>query len=213
MKKEKDQNSMRVLFTKDVQLLNNTFQSMKSAIIAYCNENYDAMNANSEETIRIEKEQDRLRDVLFEKIFSKETMVFSRMDRLKMVKTMDTICDEAEIVVRKLMHHSPKPDSEIKSGLEFIAEKNSDIGNQLEKLIIAILEDFSKGKELIKIITDIRREVRDRHWLLLNHLYKNNPNPIDFFYFQNLVKTLAKIADRAEYFADDINSLLCKYAL
>lgn len=212
MKKEKQEKSMRDLFYENVDVLNQAFQAMSEAVQAYIHKKPE-MVEKAEETIRLEKVQDRLREELVARIFSKETMVFSRPDRLNLVESMDKLCDEAEIVVRKLLQYSPEPPGEIGAGLEEMAVNIAKIGDELKGLIHAVLEDFSLGEAYIERITDIRREVRDRHWELLNKLYEIRPDPLDFIYFQNLIKSIAKTADRVEEFSDKINGLLCKYAL
>ena len=213
MKKEKQRKSMRDLFYDNVDLLNQAFQAMSEAVQAYYHKKPGLVKEKAEETIRLEKAQDRLREELVARIFSKETMVFSRPDRLNLVESMDKLCDEAEIVVRKLLQYSPEPPAEIGAGLEEMAVNTAKIGEELKGLIRAVLEDFSKGDAYIDRITDIRREVRDRHWELLNKLYEIKPDPLDFIYFENLIKSIAKTADRVEEFGDKIHGLLCKYAL
>jgi predicted phosphate transport protein (TIGR00153 family) len=213
MKKEKQRKSMRELFYDNVDLLNQAFQAMSEAVQAYYHKKPGLVKEKAEETIRLEKAQDRLREELVARIFSKETMVFSRPDRLNLVESMDKLCDEAEIVVRKLLQYSPEPPAEIGAGLEEMAVNTAKIGEELKGLIRAVLEDFSKGDAYIDRITDIRREVRDRHWELLNKLYEIKPDPLDFIYFENLIKSIAKTADRVEEFGDKIHGLLCKYAL
>ncbi|MHA1746807.1 MAG: DUF47 domain-containing protein [Promethearchaeota archaeon] len=213
MKKEKQRKSMRDLFYENVDVLNQAFQAMSEAVQAYYHKKPELVKEKAEETIRLEKAQDRLREELVARIFSKETMVFSRPDRLNLVESMDKLCDEAEIVVRKLLQYSPVPPGEIGAGLEEMAINTAKIGDELKGLIHAVLEDFSKGDAYIERITDIRRDVRDKHWVLLNQLYELRPDPLDFIYLENLIKSIAKTADRVEEFGDKIHGLLCKYAL
>jgi predicted phosphate transport protein (TIGR00153 family) len=213
MTKEKSEKSMRDLFYDNVELLKQGFQAMSGAVIAYCGKDLEKAKLKSEETIMIEKNQDRLREELVKRIFSKETMVFSRPDRLNIVESLDKMLDETEIVVRKLMQYNPEVPENLKSGLEEISINVGKIGIEMQGLIKAVLEDFSQGEQFIEKIQDIRRNVRDRHWELLNNTYKDKLEPIEFFYFHSLIKAVAKVADRAEEFSDEIHGLLCKYAL
>ncbi|QEE16556.2 DUF47 domain-containing protein [Promethearchaeum syntrophicum] len=212
MKKEKG-NSLRYLFYENAELLNQAFQTMCEAVNAYCQNNIKEARKKAEETIAIEKKQDRSREVIIERIFSKETMVFTRPDRLKIIERMDKIVDETEIVVRKLLQFNPTPPAELVEGLGKMAENIGKIGIDLKKLIKVILVDFSEGPLYIKNVNDFRREVREIHWILLTKIFELKLEPLEFNYFQNLIKAVSKVADKSEEFADEINGMLCKYAL
>lgn len=106
MRKGKEKgNSLRDLFYENADLLNQAFQTTNEAVDAYCRNNIEEARLKAQETINIEKKQDRSREIIIERIFSKETMVFTRSDRLKIIEKMDKIVDETEIIVRKLINH------------------------------------------------------------------------------------------------------------
>ena len=212
MKKEKE-NSLRDLFYENADLLSQAFQTTKEAVNAYCQNNIEEARLKAQATIDIEKKQDRSREIIIERIFSKETMVFTRSDRLKIIERMDKIVDETEIVVRKLLQFNPTPPAELIDGLVKMAENIGKIGIDLHKLIKVIMVDFSEGPQYIKNINDFRREVRDIHWVLLTKIFEINLKPLEFNYFQNLIKAISKVSDKSEEFADEINGMLCKYAL
>ncbi|MHA1476394.1 MAG: DUF47 domain-containing protein, partial [Promethearchaeota archaeon] len=209
MKKEKG-NSLRDLFYENADLLNQAFQTTKEAVDAYCQNNIEEARLKAQATIDIEKKQDRSREIIIERIFSKETMVFTRSDRLKIIEKMDKIVDETEIVVRKLLQFNPTPPAELIDGLVKMVENIGKIGIDLKKLIKVILVDFSEGPLYIKNINDLRREVRDIHWVLLTKIFELNLKPLEFNYFQNLIKAISKVSDKSEEFADEINGMLCK---
>jgi len=215
MKKEKGKkgNSLRDLFYENAELLNQAFQTMCEAVNAYCQNNIEEARKKSEETIAIEKKQDRSREAIIERIFSKETMVFTRTDRLKIIERMDKIVDETEIVVRKLLQFNPTPPAELVEGLGTMAENIGKIGIDLKKLIKVILVDFSEGPLYNKNINNFRREVREIHWVLLTKIFELKLEPLEFNYFQNLIKAVSKVADKSEEFADEINGMLLKCRL
>lgn len=214
MKKGKEKgNSLRDLFYENADLLNQAFQTMMEAVNAYCQNNIEEARLKAQATIYIEKKQDRSREIIIERIFSKETMVFTRSDRLKIIEKMDKVVDETEIVVRKLLQFNPTPPTELIEGLVKMSENIGKIGIDLKKLIKVILVDFSEGPLYIKNINDFRREVRDIHWILLTKIFELNLKPLEFNYFQNLIKAISKVSDKSEEFADEINGMLCKYAL
>jgi len=203
LKKEKG-NSLRDLFYENADLLNQAFQTTKEAVDAYCQNNIEEARLKAQATIDIEKKQDRSREIIIERIFSKETMVFTRSDRLKIIEKMDKIVDETEIVVRKLLQFNPTPPAELIDGLVKMVENIGKIGIDLKKLIKVILVDFSEGPLYIKNINDLRREVRDIHWVLLTKIFELNLKPLEFNYFQNLIKAISKVSDKSEEFADEI---------
>ena len=214
LKKGKEKgNSLRDLFNENADLLDQAFQTMKEAVNAYCQNNIEEARLKAQATIDIEKKQDRSREIIIEIIFSKETMVFTRSDRLKIIENMDKIVDETEIVVRKLLQFNPTPPTELIEGMQKMVDNIGKIGIDLKKLIKVILVDFSEGPQYIKNISDFRREVREVHWNLLTKIYDLKLEPLEFIYFQNLIKAISKVSDKAEEFADEINGMLCKYAL
>ncbi|MCF2139979.1 MAG: DUF47 family protein [Candidatus Lokiarchaeota archaeon] len=204
---------LRILFDQDSDLLEKAFHAMSASLDAYIEGNEEEKEKKAHETIKIEKEQDALRSKMIERLFSKETMVFSRMDRLKIIEQMDKIVDECEIVVRKLLQFNPSIPLNIKEKLRIITKNNAFIGTELKLLIQTVFDDFSKTSPHIKQITDLRREIREIHWQLLEENYKINKNFLEFSYLRDLIKSLAKVADRGEEFADQIFSFICKYSL
>ncbi|WP_457558440.1 DUF47 domain-containing protein [Candidatus Harpocratesius sp.] len=208
-----DKLKLRNLFDQDSDLLEKAFHTMCTSLNAYIEENDEEKQKMARETIRIEKEQDALRSQMIKRLFSKETMVFSRMDRLKIIEQMDKIVDECEIVVRKLLQYNPSIPLNMKEKLILISNNNRSIGTELKNLIQTVFDDFSQTDAYIKKITDLRREIREIHWKLLEENYKSNNNFMIFCYFRDLIKAIAKVADRSEEFADQLFGFICKYSL
>ena len=132
MKNEKKGKSMRDLFHVNADLVAKSFHAMGEAVIAFCQNKNDLIQEKVKETISIEKTQDRSRDELVKKIFSKETMVFSRPDRLNIIESIDKLCDEAEIVVRKLVQYNPTASTDINTGLKDMAGNVDKIGREIQ---------------------------------------------------------------------------------
>ncbi|MBA7522975.1 hypothetical protein ES705_15096 [subsurface metagenome] len=202
------------LFVENCTLVEEAFHLMSDAVLAFLDQDFEQAKTKTEETILVEKKQDRLREEITERLFSRETMAFSRSDRLKIIESLDKIGDKIEIVVRKLIQFPHDVPDSLQGGIKNIVDKSRTLGTEVKELVVGVLEDFKKGKEHITKITDIRREVREIHWNLLESNYKENYK--DFLIFdhnQNLIKDLCKAADRVEDFADQIYGLICKYAL
>lgn len=204
---------LQELFNIMANLTEKALNSMSTAVSAFCQGNNKDMNLNIDETIKTEKAQDRVREDIMLRLFGRETMTFSRIDRLRIVSKLDGIVDKAESVVRKLRMHKPEPIKELYEGIKWLGMEAASIGQYLKELIIAIFEDFDKGKELIIKIEDIRREVRNREYELLTKLYELQPEYADFIFLGGLIDNLTGISNVVEDFSDEIYSLICKYTL
>ena len=210
--KKKKKPKLQELFVENCLFVEEAFYSMEKAIEAYLDGDFDQAIEKTNETIEIEKKQDRSREEIIGRLFSRETMVFSRSDRLSIIESLDRIADKIEIALKNLIIHRCDISSELKEGIIKITKLNSKIGKEVKELVIAIFEDFSKGKEHVDEITNLRREVRTIHWALLEKNYSVNQDYKDFNLQETLIKNLGKVADRAEEFADQIYNLLCKYS-
>jgi predicted phosphate transport protein (TIGR00153 family) len=204
---------LQTLFNEDAELTEKALNSMSAAVSAFCQGKDKDMNSLIEETIKTEKSQDRIRDDIMLRLFGRETMVFSRTDRLRIVGKLDGIVDKAESIVRKLRMHKPEPIKELYEGINWLGTEAASIGQYLKELIIAVFEDFDKGKEIIIKIEDIRREVRNREYELLAKLYELKPEYADFIFLGDLINNLTSISNIIEEFSDEIYSLICKYTL
>ena len=203
-----------MLFDEDGSLVEQAFHAMSAAINAYVAENYELAKEFAQKTIAIEKEQDRLREQMMDRLFSKETMVFSRSDRLIIIEQCDKIVDECEIVVRKLLQFMPNVPKEMEPQMKLIADNNHKIGTELKLLIGHIFDDFSLTKDHITKINDYRREIRETHWKLLELNFKlKHDSFLEFSYYRDLIKAMAMVADLAEEFADQLYGFVCKYSL
>jgi len=202
---------MKDLFTECGELTMKAFEAMRDAVVAYVDEDYAKVELQISETISFEKKQDRVKEEFFERLYSRETMVFSRSDRINIIENLDTITDKTEIVARKLGLYRVKVNENLRDGIKELAELNYNIGVLVYELTINLQNDFAKAKENIVEITNLRREVREKHWILqkLNYEYQKEFHP--FRYTETLIKYLMETADKSEIFADRMFILINKY--
>jgi uncharacterized protein Yka (UPF0111/DUF47 family) len=201
------------LFLENADIIEQILSELNRSIMAYTTNNESVTKTSINAVIQLEKRQDRLRERTMEAIFSAETLVFSRSDRVFLANGMDNIGDDAEIVARKLKLYRPSPIPEVFSVIQELGGLLAEIGVQMKGLFDAILKDFSKGKAIIIKIQELRRTGRDKHWDLMEKIYAADLTVKDFTFYLNLTKNLAKVADRCEEFADDIYGLICKYTV
>ena len=211
--KKKDGKSLNDLFIECSHLTKKAFETMRNAVIAYVDGDFVLAEKESSKTITLEKKQDRVKEELFERMFTRETMVFSRSDRIQIIENLDKITDQIEIVVRKLLLYQVQIKTPLQQGIKEIAELNSQIGEKVYEMVTSVLEDFTKAKNYVDQITDLRRTVREKRWELQKENYKLQDDFMTFRYIESLIKQLMESADRAEIFADRILVLIYKYAL
>ena len=210
--RKKNVKSIRDLFIETSSLTKDAFETMKNDVLAYVEGDFDLAEKESKITTATEKKQDRVKEELFERIFSRETMVFSRTDRILIIENIDKITDKIEIVVRKLLLYQVKIKDPLKAGIKELAELNVRIGNEVHEMVIAVLDDFEKTRVHINEITNLRRSVREKQWELQKCNYDHQEDFLAFRYTETLIKYLMETADRAEIFADRIFILINKYA-
>ncbi|TFH05311.1 MAG: DUF47 family protein, partial [Candidatus Thorarchaeota archaeon] len=124
------------------------------------------------EIITLERDADRIKDELFEKIFSKRAYLPQQtQDRHRLVIHMDSVIDAAEDAVR-VMHIGRKynPPKEIHE----IAMKCWICTDLLQDAIKYLFLDFEKSVEYTYQIDKVREEARDLQFDLLERLF-NEP--------------------------------------
>ncbi|MHA1109710.1 MAG: DUF47 domain-containing protein [Promethearchaeota archaeon] len=210
---KKEKTSLQDLFYEDAGITAKALYELSDAIHSFCIDDYDTMRKYSEETISLEKRQDRLNETIIARIFGKETMVFSRPDRIFIVKELDKVVDRAEFAVRKMLLYHPNPNKEINLILDEMSSLIKNIGALVEQMIKEVFNDFDAAKTTIVQITDLRREVRRLNWTGLEKIFSAELPPMEFRYYETIFMQIAKVADKAEEFADNIFELICKYTL
>ncbi len=211
--KKKKGKSLRELFIELSSLTKEAFSMMKNAVLAYVEGNFKLAEEGAEKTIAIEKKQDRIKEEIFARIFSRETMVFSRSDRIFVVENIDKITDQIELVAQKLLLYETEIIEPLQEGIKELAILNEQIGEKVHEMVLNVLDDFEEAKKNITQITDLRRTVREKRWELQKMNYHFHDDFMSFRYVETLIKYLMEAADRAEIFADRVFVLINKYAL
>ena len=211
--RKKHTRSLKELFTDCSELTKKAFETMKKAVLAYVEGNFADAQKYADETIVLEKQQDRVKEEFFQRLFSRETMVFSRTDRIQIIENIDKITDKIEIVVRKLLLFQVEIHKNLREGIKEIADLNEQIGVQVHDMIVNIQDNFQEVRENIISITNLRRSVREKQWELQKLNYDHPQDFHAFRYTETLIKNLMEAADRAEIFADRVFILVNKYAL
>lgn len=215
MRKRKEM-SLEQLFMKDAELVEKSLKAMADAVGAACEHEKERSVLNIEKTIVLEKKQDRVRDEIFRRLYTKETMVFSREDRLDIVYQLNRVVSKAERVARRLTLHLPHQIEELLQSIIVIAKEITAIGTLVKQLVDAIMDNFDEAKKIIRKINDIRRDVRRKEYEALRILYKRGddiPTKQDFVFWEDLIINMAQVANYSDRFADSMYALISKYTL
>ncbi len=212
--KSKHPEKLQDLYYEGAKLIESALNSMYNSVVSLCEDNREKMSNYSEETIKKEKKMDKIHDQIIDRLYSRESLVFSRKDRLFLINQMDEIVDSAEDVVRRISIYFPKEiPGELVPRLVAICERAKQIGTLLKNAIIAVFQDFNEASNYLLLIEKYRRESRKDDLTYLKKLYSLNLDTRDFFYFERLIHHIIITIDNANTFADGIHRLIVQYKL
>jgi predicted phosphate transport protein (TIGR00153 family) len=214
MAKSKPRMKLEELYFKGAKLIEDASISMYNTIVALCEKDIEKMEEFAQKTIHSEKKSDRIHDQIIDRLFSRETLVFSRQDRLYLISQMDEVVDKAEDVVRRATIYFPSTiPSQLVPRLIAVCERGKQIGTLLKNTILAIFKDFDEASHYIHLIESYRREAKQDDLAYLKKLYTLDLETRDFLYFDRLIHYIIKTIDTANTFADGIHRLIVKYQL
>ena len=211
--RKKYDKTLRELFIENSELTKKAFESMKNSVIAYVDGDFELAEKEAAKTISFEKRQDRVKEELFERLYTRESMVFSRSDRILIIENIDKITDQIELVVRKLTLNHQKLEESLRDGIKEIAYLSGQIGAEVHKMVMTVLDDFKAAQQHITNITNLRRTIREKRWELQKQNYAVQKEFLEFRYVETLIKYLVEAVDRAEIFADRVFILIHKYTI
>jgi predicted phosphate transport protein (TIGR00153 family) len=163
------------------------------------------------EIITLEREADKVKEELFEKIFSKRAYLPQQtQERHELVVHMDSVIDAAETAVRMmLVGRKYKPPEEIRK----IAKKCWICTDHLQDSIKYLFTDFEKAVDHTHKIDKVREEARDLSFSLLEKLFNNDKfTPKEVSLFRAISERILLVAIRAEETGDFIRTLAVKYS-
>ena len=210
----KNKNNLQELYYKGAKLIEFALENMNNTIVALCENDKKKMEEYTKITISAEKDMDQIHDQIEIRMYSRETLVFSRKDRLYLINQMDEIVDTVEVVVRRASVYFPSPvPPKLVPRLIAISERVNRIGTLLKEVTIAVFTNFDKASTLVPLVEKIRREAKQDDLYYLKNLYEINPEPRDFMYFDRLIHNIMATIDTANTFVDGIRRLIAKYRL
>jgi uncharacterized protein Yka (UPF0111/DUF47 family) len=210
-KKEK-KGKLQEMFFEDADLLDDALNMTNRAITAFFSGEAENAAKWARDMIKIEAEQDDLRDAIIQRLFGNESMVFSRPDRMRLITAMDRIVGQAKKTCLDIQIYTPKFVPELIGHLLYISSKVAEIGTRTKKLVYALFDDFDEAITLCVQINTARHAVRDRKQEFFKHLYNNPPGSPDFRFYAEFMILMTEIVNRMEHFADYIFGIVNKYS-
>jgi len=210
-KKEK-KGKLQEMFFEDADLLDDALSMANQAITAFFSGEAENAEKWAREMIRIEDEQDHLRDAIIQRLFGSESMVFSRPDRMRLITAMDRIVGQAKKTCHDILIYTPVMIPELIGHILFISKKVAEIGTKTKKLVYALFDDFEEAIEISIRINEARHGVRDRKAEFFKQLYNFPPDYVNFRFYAEFMILMTEIVNRMEHFADYIFGIVNKYS-
>jgi predicted phosphate transport protein (TIGR00153 family) len=173
----------------------------------------DAFSQNVAEIIKIEDKADHLKEELIELFIKRETMAFSRTDRIQLIESIDIIFDNIEYCARTMQTHAMliKDYSPIATDFKKYVKDLTEVVKTLSGAIDLAEVDLRKAIEATKLVETLRQAARDQIFNMMENIIKGDfKNPEKMLLYTNIEYLLA-ILDKAEETSDLLRMFAIKY--
>ncbi len=193
------------------KLLQSASAKLRVAIKDWAKGEDDNLKELSSEIIEIEREADRVKDELFEKIFSKKAYLPQQtQDRHQLVVRMDSIIDATEDAVRLIViARKIRPPGKMTD----LAKCTWICTDLLQDAIKYLFDNFERAVDISFKIDKVREEARDYQFDLVEELlYNDDYNAEENHLLHYISRMILQVALRAEDTGDFIRTLAIKYS-
>ncbi|MFX1559196.1 MAG: DUF47 domain-containing protein [Promethearchaeota archaeon] len=195
--------------------LSKAFQSasakMKVAAECWVEGKNETLDELEEEIIKLERESDRIKEHLVEKILTQHAFLPQQSQERHLLSShMDGIIDAAEEAIRMMaVGKGLSPPEEI----EDIADKCWICTDLLQDAVKYLFKDFKKSVEITRKLDLVREEARDLQFDLLKKLFRTSEYKApDVHFFKSVSERILDVAIKAELAGDYIRELAIKYS-
>ena len=187
--------------------------NFNKAIYSLCDNKLDKFNEKVERIIQIEKKADRLKEELIEKFIKRETMAFSRGDRIQLIEAIDIILDSIEYCARIMQVHANiiKDYSPVAIDFKKYVNDLAEVVKTLSSAIDLAEEDLEKTIEATKLIESLRRDARNHSFHVLSGIVKGDFKSTEKMLLYRNVECLLAILEKSEETSDFLRTLSIKY--
>jgi uncharacterized protein Yka (UPF0111/DUF47 family) len=204
---------LQELFTLMADRVEITLNYLKEAILAICNNDPIELGRNAALIKEMERKSDRVHDEIIDRMYSKETLMFSRQDRLYIISSTDNVIDGAESAVRRLSSYFPVSVQELTPLLKEMADLLGKIGVATKELLLLLFKDFKASYKKIDEIEELRRNVRQIEFDFIKALFTNNPPQPNLLYYDRSIRKITKVVKMTKFLASGIRGIILKYEL
>lgn len=178
-----------------------------------CDNKDDKFKEKVKEIIKVENKADRLKEELIEKFLKRETMAFTRADRIKLVEEIDIVLDQIEYCARTIQTHIG-----LVADYGPVAKHFKKFTNDLTEVIKTLSSaidtaevDLLKTIEGTKLVEKLRRHARNNSFQIMADIINGNfKNPQKMLLYTT-TEYLLHILDRAEQTSDYLRMIAIKY--
>ena len=186
---------------------------LEDALLALLNEQFSQVQLPAEAANMLEKQCDRIKEVIATKLFrEKTTFQFTKSDRYNIVLKVDDVINQADIIAHKIQLYELKIPSLLIPSLKELVKFTCQAIKDLQITIMELRQNFTKAIDKAAIVEDDRRTARHICWDLLKTLYHIPSDPITLLLTRELILDLMTLADKAERLSDFIELLAIRYA-
>jgi predicted phosphate transport protein (TIGR00153 family) len=199
------------LLLKLSKLLQSASAKLRVAIKDWAKGNEDSLEELSAEIIQIERDADKVKDDLFERIFSKKAYLPQQtQDRHQLVIRMDGIIDATEDAIRLIViARKISPPEKIVD----LAKRTWICTDLLQDAIKYLFDDFERAVDISFKIDKVREEARDYQFDLVDDLlHDDKHNAEENHLLHYISRMILQVALRAEDTGDFIRTLAIKYS-
>jgi len=194
-------------------LLVKSITTFNDAINVLCDNKHKEYNEKVKEIIAIEQNADRLKEELIEKFIKRESMAFSRDDRINLIEEIDITLDNIEYCARTIQTHTTiiEDYSPVASHFKKYTKDLTEMIKTLSSAIDMAEEDLLKTIEGTKLVEELRRQARNQSFQIMTDIIKGKfDNPQKMLLYTE-TEYLLHILDRAEETSDYLRRMAIKY--
>ena len=177
-------------------------------------EDFDTFTKNLQEVLEA-TEEIKIKKAFETKIW-KAKLMFSKADRIKILKKINNIKTLGEILANKLLiYRIIFPDDEFKLSMKHILTSLKILSNDLADAVKIIGTDLTKAHDICEETKEERRKMRKEERKLLQRLWNYEMDYLSrtFLYLKELIEGIMALGEHLKDFAEFIQFLATKYLI
>ena len=185
----------------------------KDAIFSLVDNKRKEFNSNVTKVLKAEEKADLLKDELIEKFLKRETMAFSRSDRIQLIENVDIIFDHIEYCTRAIQVHSSliKDYAPIAAPFKKFTTDLMEIIKTLSTAINTAEEDLEKTIQITKEVEKSREQAKDQVFQMMKEIITSDYEVSEKFLLYRSMEYLLSILEKTEETSDFLRMLAIKY--